>query len=209
MNNKTKFIALSGKKQCGKDTIASMLKKKLEASGMSVEIDYFARPLKEFCITVLGLERELVYGSNDDKNTETHINWGNMPHYLAITRQALVECKDNCPKHDTPMTVREVLQHIGTNVVRRIDNDAWARAPFRTQREVDVVILADCRFPNEKEWTERNGGVTIRVERDTGFEDDHPSETALDDADFQIRYNNNGTLEELEQFVESLINQIV
>ena len=203
MTKETKFIALSGKKQCGKDTIASMLKEKLEASGVSVEIDYFARPLKEFCITVLGLERELVYGSNDDKNMLTHIKWGGMPHYLTM-----VGHKD-CPDDSSLMTVREVLQHVGTNVVRCMDDNAWARAPFRTQREVDVVILADCRFPNEKQWTERNGGVTIRVERDTGFEDDHPSETALDDADFQIRYNNNGTLEELEQFVDSLINQIV
>ena len=39
----------------------------------------FADVLKEFAVDVLGLEHNQVYGTNEEKNSPTHLLWENMP----------------------------------------------------------------------------------------------------------------------------------
>lgn len=201
----TVFIALSGRKQVGKDTATSIMKATLEAAGLQVTTTAFAEPLKEMCINILGLKRELVYGSNDDKNTPSTILWDRFPMDVRL------KYSDVTWPRSGPMTVREVLQVMGTDVFRAIEDNVWARAPFnRDWSDYDVVFLTDCRFPNEKKVTEQHGGIVIRLERNTGYIDNHPSETALDGADFDKRffYQNNGTLEELHTFLRSVLETL-
>lgn len=80
-------------------------------------------------------------------------------------------------------------------------------------------IITDTRFPNEAEAIKARGGVVVRVER--GFDDLdlgpiqmriqrdpstlHASETGLDDWKFDYVINNNGTLEELQEAVKTLL----
>jgi hypothetical protein len=81
-------------------------------------------------------------------------------------------------------------------------------------------IITDMRFPNELEAVKDRGGVTIRVNRnikcycghtitcDCSKENEHYSETALDNAEFDYTIDNNGTIEELMGKVrEILINE--
>lgn len=100
-------------------------------------------------------------------------------------------------------------------------------------------LITDMRFPNELKAVKDRGGITIRVNRDfvTNILDDgqrvmvqrgimigeenlhiekpHPSETALDNAEFDYVIENNGTLEELIEKVkvilikENIINEKV
>jgi hypothetical protein len=209
----TYFIALSGKKQCGKNTAAEIIQRLLGPYNMSSEVVAFADIIKDISINILGFDRDLVYGSDEDKNTMTHIRWDNFPMEIRLRysrdKPSLVADLTQRTPRSGNMTIREVLQVMGTDVFRQMFfQDIWAQAPFRKQYSQDVVLLADCRFPNEKEATEGNGGIVIRLERDTGMIDKHPSETALDGYQFDYSFNNNGTLEELENFLKSVLRDV-
>jgi len=79
-------------------------------------------------------------------------------------------------------------------------------------------LVTDVRFPDEVKAIEDRGGVVIRVNRpdepliEDGttiyyppFDDvEHPSETALDDYEFDYVINNNGTIEDLVEKVKQL-----
>lgn len=196
------YISFSGKKQVGKDTAAEMAKRILSAAGYKVRITAFAEPLKDILINVFGIGRDLVYGSNDDKETPTHISWDNLP--LEIAARYMGH-SDQIPSG--PMTIRSLMQVLGTDIFRdMIDDQVWATAPFRRSwDDYDVVILTDCRFPDEKRLTEENGGVTIRLERDTGLIDLHKSEIALNDDVFEYQYENNGTFDDLYYYIDKVL----
>lgn len=82
-------------------------------------------------------------------------------------------------------------------------------------------IITDLRFPNELKAIKDKDGISIRVKRspyDRNFgksspddlltqikQDTHPSETALDEAEFDYTINNNGTIEELIEQVKQIL----
>ena len=208
----TYFIALSGKKQVGKDTSGQIIARLLTEQGKRVAFTAFAEALKEMCIGVLGLQRSLVYGTDADKNVLTHIKWDTLPNYIRDKyRTGPDKFKEDGSLQSNirtgNMTVREVLQIMGTDIFREMfENDVWANSPFRRNwSEYDVVVITDCRFPNEKSVTEARGGTVIRIERNTGLNDTHASETSLDNAEFEYRYVNNGSLAELESFLKDTL----
>jgi hypothetical protein len=68
-------------------------------------------------------------------------------------------------------------------------------------------IITDVRFPNEAQAIKDRGGIIIRIERPGGESHcggAHASETALDDYDFDIVINNDGTIDELIDKVKQL-----
>jgi len=90
------IIALSAKKQGGKNTAAKVIPGVAATALGVVGSDFpvldrerlpdgfwkefsFADPLKEFCMDVLGLSCESCYGSDEEKNAPTHIMWEDMP----------------------------------------------------------------------------------------------------------------------------------
>ena len=77
-------------------------------------------------------------------------------------------------------------------------------------------IITDLRFKNEKKRIEELGGMTIRVNRITGnvlIDNDthtitdwqHPSETELDDEEFDYVITNDGTIEDLIEKVREIL----
>lgn len=106
------------------------------------------------------------------------------------------------------MTVREFLQRLGTDAIRTgLHQDAWVMALFSDYREYDNWIITDCRFPNEAKMVSDYGGKVVRINR-TGFGpvNNHPSETAIDDWDFDAIIENNGTLEDLKESARILMS---
>lgn len=207
----TLFIAFAGKRGAGKDTAAEMAADICRQSGMTVTSTSFAKPLKDMCINVLGLDRELVYGTQKQKNELCHIEWDGFPLDVRLKYSEDLDPLDGrrLPRCG-PMTVREVLQVMGTDVFRTIYDNVWAQAPFNQDwEEYNVVLLTDCRFPNEKSLTEDNNGVIIRIDRSLQGNDEHPSETGLDDAEFDFRYQNDGSLTELYEFVQHTMSEIL
>lgn len=163
-----KIIAFSGKKQSGKTTAVLGLEKKL-INTIPHAIN-FADGLKKIvamCFGATSIEME----TDEGKNT-------------------LLPCGK---------TVREVLQIVGTDWFRHLDPLCWVRAykkavddnmPIKVgqwkstgQRDA-LVITSDVRFPNEVECVQDLGGHVIRFLRAPFKEEDqHESETALDDVE--------------------------
>jgi len=101
------------------------------------------------------------------------------------------------------MTVRELLQKIGTDAIRDgLHSDAWVNALFCDYHQGDHWVITDCRFKNEAIAVKEFGGVIVRIERDgVGPVNSHPSEVDLDDWKFDYVLKNNGTLDELSSNV--------
>lgn len=77
----TFILAASGKKQSGKDTLLTGLTPYLESKGW-VRYYSFADELKNFLINGLGLRREQVFGTNEQKNELTTYSWGLLPRLI-------------------------------------------------------------------------------------------------------------------------------
>ena len=157
-----KIIGFSGKKQSGKSTAVFDIMRRLRNDGVAFCELSFAAYLKEIASRCFRIDPAL-YETEAGKLTPI--------------------CSG--------MTVREVLQYLGTDVIRRLDGNAWVNA-WRASVEdwtstgfglnPDVIVVPDVRFPNEVEAIQSEGGVVIRLTRAPFAESDkHESETALDD----------------------------
>jgi hypothetical protein len=125
------------------------------------------------------------------------------------------------------MKVRDFLQRLGTEAVRDgLHKNAWVNAlmsDYVINKEYwnDIAngrdigdgypswIITDCRFPNEFKAIKDKGGIVIRINRD-GIKpiNAHPSEIALDDFNFDYVIENNGSLEDLKESVNFILNKI-
>jgi hypothetical protein len=88
-------------------------------------------------------------------------------------------------KRDFP-EVRQLLQRMGTEVGRNLfGQDFWVDQAMHSLEEGGKYVFTDCRFPNEADAIRARGGRVFRVWRpDVTAVNGHPSETALDDYDF-------------------------
>ena len=152
-----KIIAFAGRKQSGKTTSAEFVSNLFYQFGDS-KIYNFAYPLKNLCIDILGLEYNQCYGSDEDKNQLVNCYWDNKQ-----------------------LTAREVLQIVGTDMFRKMQNHVWSNATIRQilREQPNVAIIADCRFPNEVDAIKNVGGIVIKLTRNP-YNSNHASEIALD-----------------------------
>lgn len=173
------IIALNGYAKVGKDEIANIIK----SLHPIWEIRKFAGKLKQVATLLTGITD---LESQSTKASSLGPEWGNM-------------------------TVRDLLQRLGTDAVREgLHPDAWVNALMadyicihadRAPNGLDCPnwIITDCRFPNEAKAVKRFGGIVVRVNRPgIGPVNDHPSETALDNWNFDAVIENNGTLDDLK-----------
>lgn len=136
----------------------------------------FAEPLKEVAISLLGLDRKLVYGNDNDKNTITHLKWENMPGvytnkkaYIA-TIEANPDLEEILIYHpEGQMTIREVLQYVGSDIFRRMYPTIWVDYLARVidEEQPELAIVTDVRYPDEVEFIQKLGGKTICLLRNS------------------------------------------
>ena len=135
--------------------------------------------------------------------------------------------------HIVKTTYRQFLQNLGTEAMRDgLHTNVWVNALFADYVPVvkewdefgnDILVeypfwcITDMRFPNELEAVKEKGGITIRVVRSHGYTNPHtreykemplsyhPSETALDDAEFDYEIINDGTIEDLIEKVKEIL----
>ena len=105
---------------------------------------------------------------------------------------------------------RELLQWLGTDVVRKNYEDTWVDMIVALLKGIktlyDYVIIPDVRFPNEiDKMCDNFNCITVRVIRpnfDNGLTDqqkNHLSEIDMDHYKFDKIIINNGTLENLKE----------
>lgn len=116
-------------------------------------------------------------------------------HFPAITR--IIGFADALKAHCRVaygMTTKDapLLQMVGTDLYRRQNPNIWVDALRYTAEEASepIILIPDCRFPNEVDFVKSQGGATIKVSRlnpdSSPFvapdrDPHHLSETALDD----------------------------
>lgn len=190
------LLALSGKKQSGKDTVCQIIKDMLarEASPYSLKHINFADALyKEVAIALwpaIEYSPKAIQGKID---------------YIKAN-------KDN---------FRLILQGWGTDYRRKLfGKDYWIKkweqqnrciGPMHTS--TTIVLCSDCRFLNEYETIRRYGGNVWRISRTPGYIDDHPSETELDVTEeqggFDRHIHNDWSLDTLRKVVEDEFHLLI
>lgn len=114
---------------------------------------------------------------------------------------------------------RELLQWLGTDVVRKNYEDTWVDMIIALLKGIktlyDYVIIPDVRFPNEiDKMCDNFNCITVRVIRpnfDNGLTEEqkkHPSETALDNYPMEYELINDGDLEKLLDTTRTFIKNI-
>jgi hypothetical protein len=134
------------------------------------------------------------------------------------------------------LTPRWVLQYWGTEVCRSgFHDDIWiASLENKLRNTKDHVVISDCRFANEVKAIKNAGGITIRVSRgenpiwyDAAIEYNkgpngntlwalskakleknkvHASEYSSIGLNYDYHLENNGSIDDLYQQVQSIIN---
>lgn len=194
----------------------------------------FANNLKEICVGVLGLDEKLVYGTQKDKATLTKFNWEDMPtvveELIDVVEDEPVETAETAEAAETtetpkpaknkksvakktvkksvpktgPMTVRQVIEYVGSELFRHIDNDCWAKSLMRQikKERVPFAVIDDLRFFNELTAVKDSGGKVIRLTltSEQGKNNTHVSSTALDnhmdDFDYVLDNGNGMSMED-------------
>lgn len=170
----------------------------------------FADSLKEICVMLFDIPPECVYGTDDEKNQiQDHLLWENMPGVICppnwvscgnSTHSDIPPDEVGILEHKSgPMTSREFLQHLGTDIMRKIHEPIWANNCFKRIEadEPGIAVIGDCRFVNEIEAVQNKGGKVIRLTRSL-YESSHQSEIDADNyKNFDaIIDNKNMTIEE-------------
>lgn len=120
---------------------------------------------------------------------------------------------------ETPMTVRDFLQKLGTEGLRTgLHENTWVNAlmaDYEGLYDLDTDrttypnwIITDTRFPNEAQAIKDSGGIVIRIDR-PGYTavNAHPSETALDNWKFDHKIMNGSDLTSLLFSVGNLLRK--
>ena len=99
--------------------------------------------------------------------------------------------------------IRRLLQRLGTEAGRQTLWDSiWVDAALTGHDDDARLVVTDCRFPNEAQAIWDRGGEVWRIMREgVGPANSHPSETSLDNVDFQAYVHNDGTLEEFRKSI--------
>lgn len=174
------------------------------------EIKKFAGKLKVIASMLTGIPVEKLE-DQDFKKTNLPKQW-NAP----IPGE---DWRDGKPV-DVPMTVREFMQKLGTDGLRDgLHTNVWVNALFADYLPVhtDHVeggfewpswIITDCRFENEAQAVKEKDGIIIRVNRPgVTAVNAHPSETSLDNWDFDEVITNDGTKEDLYRKVKFILEK--
>lgn len=206
------ILGISGKKQSGKDSVSNYIKNMALKEVYKLKFDFmqldngeivthnnydidnftkfsplienypFADTLKETCINIFGLTEEQCWGTDDQKNTLTRYKWERLP-------QSIRDCKKE--KRDSVfLSARELMQVFATDIIRNMfGEDIWVNASINKikrdfgSNKTHIAIITDVRFPSEVQAIMENDGYIIRLKRKS-FQDEHESETALDDYNF-------------------------
>jgi len=177
-----KIIGLTGYAQSGKDTVANILVEKYGYKKIA-----FADKIRDFLYAM----NPLVACSPSG--------------YL----QGLVDLVGWDKAKQEPQ-VRMLLQNVGVAAREVIAEDIWIISALANVGVDDKIVIADVRFENEAEILKSLGGQIWRVKR-LGVEavNRHISETQMDGYKVDQIFINNGTIEDLENLIQTRMRNAI
>jgi hypothetical protein len=115
---------------------------------------------------------------------------------------------------------RSLLQEVGTDTIREENPNYWVDFVIdiikRFKHKWDFVLIPDCRFPNEATQMQKYFPTyVIRVVRPnyktklTQEQQQHASETAMDNFNYDYIISNDKPLEQLEEVVKPYVDQLL
>ena len=212
MNTNVHLIGLNGKARSGKDTTAGIISEWCKENDLTFAQDAFARRLKESAAASLGIVGEEVAAKDAIEFCELLKKPDHIIHIV------------NDEGTGYTITGREFLQFYGTEAHRDVfGSNFWVDVVLPPAVEMDgynrwwdsfldidgepanVAVITDVRFPNEAERIQELGGDIWKVERDGSGAGDHASEQELDGELIDVVIDNNGSLDELAESVDVLM----
>ena len=180
---RVRAIGLSGWARSGKDTVANYI---IENYGYTKAS--FAQPIREALV-----------------NLNPNINVGESNQASLATSVRLLGWEQ---LKDISVDVRPLMQRLGTEVGREMfGEDFWVDTALDRIPDGSKVVFSDVRYPNEANAVRDFGGKIYRIDRaGVGPANEHASETALNDYDFDDRIDNSGTVEELYAQIDRVID---
>lgn len=147
-----KVIGLTGPARSGKDTVADILE---EITPGRVDREAFADRLKLVAALALGVSVD-----PDDVGVSGIRRWADRfkeAESLAVIGPGGTVLSE--------ISGREFLQRLGAEAIRGVLGDDIFVDAISFEREADLLVLTDVRYPNEAEAIRRNGGEVWRVTR--------------------------------------------
>lgn len=203
------IIAISGKKQSGKNTVSDMIADILDKKrDIEIEEGSFAKILKEFLAKIIGVDS----GMFEDEQFKTK----SLGEEFDIVDKSKIESKVLYSN----ITPRFLMEYVGTELIRKQWNkNIWVYGLLNKYKEIRrkynfdnkqlVFVVSDLRFRNELEIFKREERnlYTIRVVRnEVAQESKSESETDLDNyKDWDYVIYNNGTETDLRKEVEKAL----
>jgi hypothetical protein len=197
-------IAICGRANTGKNTLAKLIAEQLDQQtvsytnldgpvyGISYKFMAWADPIKEI-VTIMfpHSNKECLYGPS-------HLRAEPIPGAF---------------KNGKPLTYRQALIDIGTEVGRAYNDKIWLEnfdyryEQLLIKNKLDLVVVTDTRFRNEFEHLKRKDFFHIRLYRDAGpiSEINHVSETnqnTILDEEFDYVLFNNKSLDDLREEIK-------
>lgn len=209
----SKIISISGKMGSGKDTAGRIIQDLLEENlGPFWSIKKFASGVKDVASLILGVD-VLKFENQEFKNSYLSEAWN--------THKAVFS--DRADFHGwevetNRMTVREFLQKLGTDAMRDgLHENVWVNKLMKEyeyyNNMIDDIdgksfprwIITDTRFPNEYDALKQKEALFIKIERPGLKLNNHPSETALDNHEFDYIVDNSGDFYDLKEALKRIL----
>jgi hypothetical protein len=196
----------------GKDTAGKIIQDILETNvGPFWTIKKFASGVKELASIILDVPVEK-FENQKFKESYLPSEWNT---YRAVF-------SDRSDFHGwevvtNQMTVREFLQKLGTDAMRNgLHTNVWVNMLMNEYKKFQEMvpdaqshfprwIITDTRFPNEYEALREKNALFIKIER-PGIElNNHPSETSLDNHEFNYVIENSGDIYQLQSKIREIL----
>lgn len=148
------IIGFCGRMRSGKTTLADICERDFGFTKLS-----FATPLKQLCSNLMGVTLDELNKLKND-NTEINLTFTeDMIHMLSEEVGIPVLATRSLVNGKTMANVRDLLQFVGTDIIRLFDNDWHVNKIHEMIQEGKNYVIDDVRFPNEKEMVESLGGI--------------------------------------------------
>jgi len=192
------IIGISGYSGSGKDLVGTIIQ---EISLNKWHIKKWAGKLKTIASILTGIPVEN-FEDQEFKKTLLGPEWGTVKDIPLNGVPVFADMQFN-----SLMTVRDFLQKLGTEAIRdSLHENTWVNATMVDYTAESNWIITDTRFPNEAEAIKKAGGIVVRINR-PGVQpiNPHPSETSLDDWNFDAVINNDGDVSDIVHKVGLLL----
>lgn len=130
--------------------------------------------------------------------------------FVGRVMKSIAAFYDMVEKSPVKLSLRKMLQILGTDVFRNDFDGFWVKLThlniYNALSNEEVVLISDARFVDEFEFVEGLKGSVVRITRPStdASGDNHVSETAADNYDFEHKILNDSDLDSFKRAVEDV-----